>query len=412
MIDIKALKENKQVVKDLILKKDPSFDVEGLLASDERLKAQLILVENLRCQRNELAARGKQGAIEEVRAEAQKLAILIKEEQERLQQLQEEFDARALRCPNIPQEDVPAGGKESNQAIKHWGKKPEFSFEPQHHVFLAEKKNWIDFDAAARMSGSHFALYRGELVSVMYALMLMMFKHNKSHGYEAVLPPYLVTYQALVGASNFPKFIDDVFSLEKDNLYLTPTAEVNLTNMYRDHVFASDELPKRMTSWTSCFRREAGGYGASERGIIRMHQFEKVELYAIVKPEDAAREHEKMLACAEEILQKLGLHYRVSLLAAQDCSFASAKTYDIEVWLPGQKEYKEVSSVSTCSDFQARRCALRYKETVTAKPNLVYTLNGSSLALPRLLVALLETYQTESGDILWPEVLKPYLDLL
>jgi len=226
-----------------------------------------------------------------------------------------------------------------------------------------------------------------------------------AHGFEPVLPSALINEKSLEVSGNFPKFKDQVYATN-DGLYLIPTSEVCLANMYRDHIFTPEDLPIRMTAWTSCFRREAGGYGANERGLIRIHQFEKVELVTLCEPEKSAQELERMLACAEDILQKLGLHYRVSLLAAQDTSFQSAKTYDIEVWLPGQKEYYEVSSVSNCTDFQARRGMIRYKKSSDKKTILVHTLNGSSLALPRLMVALMETYQQPDGSIKLPDVLK------
>jgi seryl-tRNA synthetase len=213
----------------------------------------------------------------------------------------------------------------------------------------------------------------------------------------------------LLVASNFPKFRDSVYSIPEDHLYLSPTAEVVLTNLYREYIFGDNQLPKRMTAWTSCFRREAGGYGATERGLIRIHQFEKVEIYSVCEPEQAPQEHQRMLDCAEDILQQLGLHYRVSLLAAQDCSFASAKTYDIEVWLPGQNCYYEVSSSSNCTDFQARRGSIRYKKSGMKKPELVYTLNTSSLAVPRLMVAILETFQQADGTVKLPEILTQYM---
>ncbi len=207
-------------------------------------------------------------------------------------------------------------------------------------------------------------------------------------------------------SGNFFRFVDDVYHITDEDLYLTPTSEVNLTSIYRDHILMADQLPVRMTAWTSCFRKEAGGYGAQERGLIRLHQFDKAEIYVLCEPDEAPLEQDKMLATAEELLQTLGLHYRVSLLASQDCSFSSAKTYDIEIWLPGQGVYKEISSISNCTDFQARRSEIRYKEHPADKTKLVYTLNGSSLALPRLLVALMETYQQENGSIVLPSVLE------
>jgi seryl-tRNA synthetase len=223
-----------------------------------------------------------------------------------------------------------------------------------------------------------------------------------------ILPPYLVNEKSLEVTGNFPKFKDQVYQIPNDDLYLIPTAEVSLANMYRDHIFAADDLPLRLTAWTSCFRREAGSYGATERGLIRIHQFEKVELFTFCQPEKAHEELDRMVSCAEKLLEMLGLTYRISLLAAQDCSFPSARTYDLEVWMPGQEAFYEVSSASNCTDFQARRGSIRYRKTATSKPELVYTLNASSLALPRLIVALMETYQQEDGSIKLPEILKHY----
>ena len=310
-----------------------------------------------------------------------------------------------LRCPNIIMSDVPEGTQENNKVVKTFGEKPSFSFTPKNHVELGELNGWFDFEAAAQMAGSNFALYTGDAPMVIYKLMLYMLMHNIKQGFSPVLPPFIVNEKALQGAGNFPRFKDEVYHLEDEDLYLTPTSEVNLTSVYSDHIFMADQLPVRMTAWTSCFRKEAGGYGATERGLIRIHQFDKAELYTLCEPDKAALEQDHMLATAEGILQALGLHYRVSLLAAQDCSFSSAKTYDIEVWLPGQGAYKEISSVSNCTGFQARRSEIRYKESPTDKTKLVNTLNGSSLALPRLLVALMETYQQEDGSLVLPSVL-------
>ncbi len=258
------------------------------------------------------------------------------------------------------------------------------------------------------MTGSNFVLYKNDGVKLIYALTMLMLKHNQEHGYSLVLPPYLVNEESLTIASNFPKFREQVYKVTEDQLFLTPTAEVSLANMYRDNIFTQQELPMRMTAWTSCFRREAGAYGANERGFIRIHQFEKVELYTYCEPENSDQELDRMVACAEDILQKLGLHYRISLLAAQDCSFPSSKTFDIEVLFPSQNKYMEVSSCSNCGDFQARRGGMRYRENSMSKPRLVHTLNASSLAIPRLMVALMETYQQEDGTIKLPEILKSY----
>ena len=405
MIDLTLLRDHPHETLTRLAKKDPHFDGKKLLQLDEEVRKLRTMVEQLRYQKNELARQGQQGVTQELRDHARELTKSLKESETQLARADREFEDLYLCCPNIPNDDVPQGNKESNVVVKVVGKKPEFSFEPRHHVDLGERNKWLDFNAAAVMAGSHFALYRNDAVLLLYKLSLLMLAHNMRHGYAPIAPPYLVNEASLVGASNFPRFKEQVYAVEADGLYLTPTAEVNLTNLYRNHIFMADELPVRLTALTSCFRREAGSYGANERGLIRIHQFEKAELYCLCLPEHAQEEQERMLACAEEILVKLGLHYRISLLAGQDCSFASAKTYDIEVWLPGQKEYKEVSSISNCTDFQSRRCAIRYKHAVADKTHLVSTLNGSSLALPRLMVALMETYQQEDGTINLPDYL-------
>ncbi len=415
MIDLALLKEQPEKIIGLIKRKDPAYDAQRLYEWDLRLRALRQEVEALRHKKNELAnsVKPKKGTIdpnsigfEAIRLESINLSEQLKKKEADLQQLETDFKNLYLSCPNIPEESIPVGGKEANTVVKTWGTKSEHSFPVRNHVELGTALGWLDFDAAARMAGSNFALYKGDAVRLIYSLTMLMLKNNIKHGFEPVLPPYLVNEQSLTVASNFPKFKDQVYAVPEDKLYLTPTAEVNLANMYRDKILSAEQLPIRMTSWTSCFRREAGSYGAHERGLIRIHQFEKVELFTLCEPNQADQEQERMLACAEEILQKLGLHYRVSLLAAQDCSFASAKTYDLEVWLPGQGCYYEVSSISNCTDFQARRGLIRFKRTAESKSELAYTLNGSSLALSRLMVAIMEVYQTANGTIEIPEILK------
>ena len=406
MIDLHCLRQDPKGVVALLKKKDPSFDAQRLVVLDEEVRKLKIEVDELRAQKNELARQAKGGVTSELREESKRLGELLKEKEERLMRTEHSFKELYLYCPNIIMDSVPEGTQEQNEVVKVYGEKPTFSFEPKNHVELGEINQWFDFEAAAKMAGSNFALYKGDAVRLIYKLMLFMFNNSLEHGYYPILPPYLVNDKTLEGSGNFPRFKDDVYAIEKDDLYLTPTAEVNLTSMYRDSIVSTEKLPIRMTSWTSCFRREAGGYGAAERGLIRVHQFEKVELYTIAEPEHSAVEQDRMLACAEVILQKLGLHYRVSLLAAQDCSFSSAKTFDIEVWLPGQGVYKEVSSVSNCTDFQARRSSIRYRSEASEKTQYVHTLNASSLALQRLLVALMETYQQADGSIKIPDVLK------
>ena len=361
MIDLTLLRTNTKQISDLINKKNPDFDSKKLISLDTDLRTIRQDVENLRAQKNELAKKAQGGITDELRAQSIEIGKQLKSKEHQLQTTQEQFKHLYLSCPNLVFDDVPAGNKEENVVIKEVGKKPIFDFSIKNHVELGEHNNWLDFQTAAKVAGSNFALYKDDAVKLMYALTMFMLKNNMQHGYQLVLPPVLVNEASLTVSGNFPKFKDQVFEVGADNLFLTPTAEVGLANMYRDHIFQAIDLPKRMTSWTSCFRREAGAYGANERGLIRIHQFEKVELVTICKPGNSPAELDRMLACAESILQKLNLHYRVSLLAAQDCSFQSAKTYDIEVWLPGQKEYYEVSSVSNCTDFQARRGKIRYK---------------------------------------------------
>lgn len=406
MINLALLREHPEVTIALLEKKDPSFDAHGLLELDGKLRAIRLEVENLRHQKNELAARGKAGVTQELREQSKEVGMQLKEKTNQLHEYEKTFKDLYLRCPNLLHEDVPAGDKEQNVVVKEVGSKPEFSFPVKNHIELGTQLGWFDFEAAAVLVGSNFAMYKGDAVRLMYALTMFMLKNNIEHGFEPILPPYLVNEKSLEVSSNFPKFRDQVYAVPEDGLYLTPTAEVSLANIYRNQILAADQLPNRMTAWTSCFRREAGGYGATERGLIRIHQFEKVELFSICEPQHSADELDRMIACAETILQKLGLHYRISLLAAQDCSFPSAKTYDIEVWMPGQGAYYEVSSCSNCTDFQARRGAIRYKEKPEEKAHLVHTLNGSSLALPRLVVALMETYQQADGSIAIPEILK------
>jgi seryl-tRNA synthetase len=406
MIDLGLLRHNPKAVIDLLAAKEPSFDVGRLVELDAQVRVCKLEVEQLRHKKNELAAQAKAGITEAVRAESIEIGKKLKQQEQMLNDLEKEFKGLYLACPNIPQPDLPRGGKEANRVVKESGTQPHFAFPPKHHLELGNKLGWFDFERAAVMTGSNFALYKGDAVKFIYSLMMFMFKNNVRHGYTPMLPPYLVNEASLEVASNFPKFKDQVYAISEDSLYLSPTSEVNLTNFYRDQILMADQLPVRMTSWTSCFRREAGGYGGHERGLIRIHQFEKLELYTLCEPEYSAAELDRMIACAEDILQKLGLHYRISLLAMQDCSFPSSKTYDIEVWLPGQKSYYEVSSCSNCTDFQARRGMIRYKKTVDGKTELVHTLNASSLALPRLMAALMETYQQEDGSIAVPDLLK------
>lgn len=408
MIDLALFRTNIALLKQKIAQKDHSYNIDDLILFDQKVRFLRQKVELLRQKKNDLAKQASKGLSESLRIESVEIGKSLKEKEAELSLFEIQFQTLYLECPNILHDDVPDGGKENNVVVRTWGKKPEFNFSIKNHVELAASKEWIDFDTASRLSGAHFAFYGEQGAKLLYALSHFMLKHNMSHGFSLVLPSVLVKEETLIVSGNFPKFKDNVFAIPNHQLYLTPTAEVNLTNMYANHIFMANELPIRKTSWTSCFRTEGGGYGSHERGLIRLRQFEKVELVSFCLPEKSYEELDFMVSVAEGILQKLGLHYRVSLLAAGDCSFQSAKTYDIEVWLPGQKDYKEVSSASNCTDFQARRGMIRYKTHVDDKTKLVHTLNASSLALPRLMVAIIETYQNSDGTISIPEVLKPF----
>lgn len=408
MIDISRLRSDADAVAAL-LKKDPSFPVEQLVAFDKKVRELTAQVELLRSQKNDLAQQAKSGITEAIRQESVSVGKDLKEREAELKEYSDQFMNLALGCPNLAAADIPEGNKEENVVVREHGKKPTFSFPIKHHQELGAQNKWFNFETGANVARSQFVWYDDAGARVLYALAFFMLKNNRKHGFEVALPPAFANQETLTTASNLPRFKDEVFEIPADGLFAIPTAEVSLVNKYRDTILSAEQLPIRLTAWTSCFRREAGNYGKMERGLIRIHQFEKVELVTFCEPEQSATEQERMVACAEDILQQLGLHYRVSLLAGQDCSFASAKTYDIEVWLPGQEKYYEVSSASNCTDFQARRGKIRYRKEAGSKTELVHTLNASSLALPRLMVALMETYQQPDGTIKLPQVLEPYL---
>jgi seryl-tRNA synthetase len=412
MIDLTRLREQPDIVKNLILRKEPSFPVENLINFDQNVRSLRIEVEELRKEKNNLAAAGSKGVTPEIREKSIQIGKNLKIKEAELEAAIKELNDLWLSCPNIPQEDLPIGNKEANKPVTVVGQKPVFDFPLKHHLELNELHHWFDLETAATMAGSQFVFYKTMGTKVIYALTRLMLKNNAAHGFMPMLPPYLVNEQALYNSGNLPKFAGDYYKIENSNLCLIPTAEVPLTNYYAGKILAADQLPLRMTAWTSCFRSEAGGYGATERGLIRIHQFEKAELYSIVEPEKSGQELDQMVACAQALLNKLGLHYQVSLLATQDCSFSSARTYDIEVWLPGQNRYYEVSSCSNCTDFQARRAQIRYRKTADSKPALAHTLNASSLAIPRLMIALMENYQQKDGSIVLPTVLQQEMDAL
>jgi seryl-tRNA synthetase len=338
------------------------------------------------------------------------LKSTLHEGEEELRQAEAKLNAALAAIPNLPLDDVPEGADENDNVLaRDWGEKPEFSFTPSEHFDIGEALGQMDFETAAKLSGSRFAVLRRDLARMERALAAFMLDlHTSEFGYTEILPPALVRDDAMFGTGQLPKFAEDLFHTE-DGYWLIPTAEVSLTNLVRDDILSPDDLPMRFTAWTPCFRAEAGAAGKDTRGLIRQHQFSKVELVSITTPDRSLDELERMTSCAEEVLKRLDLPYRVMTLCTGDMGFAARKTYDIEVWLPGQKRYREISSCSVCGDFQARRMNARYR---TAEKDLqfVHTLNGSGLAVGRTMVAILENYQEEDGSVRVPKALRPYMN--
>ena len=355
-------------------------------------------------------ARGED--IEPLKAEVAALGEKLKDAEQTLRGVQEELGEILMGIPNLPHESVPAGLKEEdNVELRRWGEPPRFDFSPRDHVAIGEKLGQLDFETAAKITGSRFALMSGPIARLHRALIQFMLDlHSREHGYTETWVPYIVNADSLRGTGQLPKFEEDLFRLEGEHAwYLIPTAEVPVTNIVRDLIIEADEMPRKFVAHTPCFRSEAGSYGKDTRGMIRQHQFEKVELVQVVRPQDSWEALEELTGHAEEVLQRLELPYRVMALCAGDMGFSAAKTYDLEVWLPGQDTYREISSCSNFEDFQARRMKARWRNPETGKPELVHTLNGSGLAVGRTLVAVMENYQQADGSIRIPAVLQPYM---
>lgn len=335
----------------------------------------------------------------------------IKELDEELRVIEEELNALLLSIPNLPHETVPIGDTEDdNVEIRKWGELPQFDFEPKPHWDVATELGIIDFERAAKVTGSRFVFYKGLGAKLERALMSFMLDlHTEQHGYTEMLPPYLVNRASLTGTGQLPKFEEDVFLVEKKDYFLIPTAEVPVTNYYRDEILSAKDLPAKFAAYSACFRSEAGSAGRDTRGLIRQHQFNKVELVKFVKPEDSYDELEKLTNDAEKVLQLLGLPYRVVAICTGDLGFTAAKKYDLEVWLPSYNTYREISSCSNFEDFQARRANIRFRREPKAKPEFVHTLNGSGLAIGRTVAAILENYQQKDGRVRIPEALRPYM---
>ncbi len=417
MIDPKLLRQSAEDVARNLARRGFDFDAAAYLALDERRKALQVETESLRNERNASAK-----AIGQAKAkgeDAQPLLDAVKSLGERLDaneaslaDLLGEIRDIELGLPNVLSDDVPDGADESaNVEVRRWGEPREFAYSARDHIDLGTSLGQIDFDAASRISGSRFTILSGGLARMQRALIQFMLDlHTSEHGYEETYVPYLVRSQALMGTSQLPKFEADLFKTTDENpFYLIPTAEVPLTNIARESILEADELPRRFVAHTPCFRSEAGSHGQDTRGMIRQHQFEKVELVHLVRPDESAAALEALTGHAETVLQRLELPYRVITLCAGDTGFGSHKTYDLEVWLPGQGRYREISSCSTFTDFQARRMQARWRNPETGRPELLHTLNGSGVAAGRALIAVIENYQTETGSIRVPDVLKPYM---
>jgi seryl-tRNA synthetase len=351
---------------------------------------------------------------EEAMAAMKDLGGRIKNLEEELRQAEARLDDLALRIPNVPHESVPPGKtSDDNVEVRQWGTRPQLVGPARDHVELGELLGILDFDRAAKIAGARFALLRGAGAALERGLInFMLDLHTTKHGYQEVIPPFLVNHESLTGTGQLPKFEEDLFRVDRDGLFMIPTAEVPVTNIHRDEILSEENLPIRYTAYTPCFRREAGSYGKDTRGLIRLHQFNKVELVAFSRPEDSYDELERLTSHAEAVLQRLGLHYRVMVLCTGDMGFAAAKTYDIEVWLPSQNTFREISSCSNFEAFQARRAGIRYRPSrgaKDAKVDFVHTLNGSGLAVGRTVVALLEQNQQADGSVVIPEALRPYM---
>jgi seryl-tRNA synthetase len=380
----------------------------------ERKRVQ-VEVESLRQRRNERSkeigrAKAAGQDVEPLKAEVGELGRLLGEAEQALEKVGAELEALAAGLPNVPHDSVPDGADEtSNVEVRRRGEPPRFDFEPQDHVAIGQRLGLVDFDAAAKLSGSRFVVLRGPVARLHRALaQFMLDLHEREHGYTEAYVPYLVRDAALYGTGQLPKFAEDLFAVE-GGYRLIPTAEVSLTNLVRDDIVDASALPMRLMAHTPCFRSEAGSHGQDTRGMIRQHQFDKVELVHIVRPAESYDALELLTSHAEAVLERLGLAYRVVALCAGDLGFSAAKTYDLEVWLPGQNRYREISSCSNCEAFQARRMQARWRNPETGKPELVHTLNGSGVAVGRALVAVLENYQQADGSVRVPEVLQPYM---
>jgi len=417
MLDIKFLRAHFQEVKEKLKHRGEDLtDFERFEELDSKRRELIAQVEELKNQRNEVsqqiaALKREKKDAEPLIAEMRQVGERIKVLDDELRQVEETLETLLLSIPNIPHDSVPIGeSEEDNVEIRKWGEPRQFTFAPKPHWELAEQLGILDFERAAKVTGSRFVFYKGVGARLERALInFMLDLHIEEHGYEEVLPPYLVNRTSMTGTGQLPKFEEDAFRIESEDYFLIPTAEVPVTNLHRDEILSAEQLPISYVAYSGCFRSEAGSAGRDTRGLIRQHQFNKVELVKFVKPEDSYEELEKLTGHAEKVLQLLGLPYRVMSMCTGDLGFTAAKKYDIEVWLPSYETYREISSCSNFEAFQAHRANIRFRRDLKAKPEHVHTLNGSGLAIGRTVAAILENYQQEDGTIVIPEVLRPYM---
>src|ERR1700688_744616 len=418
MHDLSYFREHLELFAEMAKRRNTTLDLEGFAALDKERRELITANEQRKARRNKAS-----GEIARLKKEEQNADALIAEMKQVSEQIKlsderiAELDAKQrdlmLIVPNVPHSSVPTGHSvEDNVEVRRWGAPPTFDFPPKPHWEVGERAGILDLPAATKVTGARFAVYKSWGARLERALAnFFLDVHTHEHGYTEILPPFLVNTASLMGAGQLPKFAADLFKIENTDFWLTPTSEVELHNLYRDETVPEENLPIHVTAWTACFRSEAGAAGKDTRGILRQHQFQKVELFKFTHPEKSYEEHEALLGNAETILQKLGLHYRTVLLCTADMGFASAKTYDIEVWLPSANEFREISSCSNCEAFQARRAGIRFKPASGGKSDFVHTLNGSGLAVGRTRIAIIDNYQQQDGSVAIPEVLRPYMGI-
>ena len=406
MLDIKFIRENPELVRRAIKNRHDSAPVDEILKLDTQRRQKVGELDNLR-QERKTVSKEREKAQERGRA----LRAEIQNMEEEVRRLDEQLGELLLQVPNVPRPDVPIGRDDrDNIMIRTWGEPKKFAFEAVPHWKLGEDLGIIDFERGVKISGSRFYVLKGQGARLQRALITFMLDlHTNEHGYQEIYPPFMVKKECMVGSGQLPKFIDNIYHDVEDDLWFVGTAEIPLTNLHRDEIITPGMLPFHYVGYTACFRREKMSAGKDTRGIKRGHQFDKVELYKFAEPENSDDELEKMLTNAEEVCHRLGLHYRILQLCTGDLGFTSVKSYDIEVWAPGCQEWLEVSSCSNCGDFQARRANIRYRSAPDARPQFVHTLNGSGLALPRVMIAVMENYQLSDGSIAVPEVLQKYM---